>query len=88
MAGRQAGRQAACSCNNASSVAARTKGAGEERKRIERGEGIFFLSFLFSQVMCVGSIDHYGVFLTSEPSCKGELTRSFWALQYKETVWG
>jgi hypothetical protein len=45
-------------------------------------------SFLFSLVMCVGSIDHYGVFLTSEPSCKGELTRSFWALQYEETVWG
>ena len=36
--------------------------------------------------MCVGGIDHYGVFLTSEPSCEGELTRSFWALQYKETV--
>jgi len=38
--------------------------------------------------MCVGGIDHYGVFLTSEPSCKGELTRSFWVLRYKETVWG
>jgi hypothetical protein len=70
---------------------ARTKGAGVERKRIERGEGnpFFFFPFLFfsffsflSGYVCwwYWGIDHYGVFLTSEPSCKGELTWSFWAI--------
>jgi hypothetical protein len=60
-----------------------------EKELSEEKEILFFYClFLFSLVMCVGGIDHYGVFLTSEPSCKGELTRSFWALQHKETVWG
>jgi len=57
-------------------------------KELNEDQEILFFPLLFSLVMCVGGIDHYGVFLTSEPSCKGVLTRSFWALQYKEIVWG
>ena len=70
---------AAYSYNNASSMAASTKGVEREDKNWTRRRELFF-----SLSMCVGGTDHYGVFLTSEPSCKGELTSSFSALGTKK----